>query len=375
VAAWLDTPRLPDVGADLHTHEGLQVLGAMAACPQDPVHHGEGDVLTHTQLVCNALLADPRFARRTPDEQRVLWLAAVLHDCGKPQTTREEGGRLRAPGHAKAGAILARRILWQAGVDWRTREQVCGLVRWHMALYHLLDRPEPTRQAIALSLDVDPSALHLLVHADARGRLAPDTEERMEIVDLAYEHYVELGCGHGPYPFASDHARFTYFASHDRDPAYAAYDDTTTTVTLLSGLPGAGKDHWIERHAAGHDVISLDALRSERGAKRTDRTAQGQIVQEARERLREALRRDRPVVWNTTGLSRQLRGPLTQLGHDYGARVRIVCLETSRDTLRQQNADRADRVPEDAIDRMLGRWEFPGLDECHERQVQEPRPA
>jgi len=100
-------------------------------------------------------------------------------------------------------------------------------------------------------------------------------------------------------------------------------------------------------------------------------------VQEARGRLRTALAAGRPVVWNTTGLSRQLRGPLAQLAHGYRAQVRIVCLETPRDTLRTQNAGRADheRVPADAIERMLGKWEFPGLDECHERVVVEHVPA
>jgi len=226
--------------------------------------------------VCAELVGDPEWRALDPREREVLWLAAVLHDIGKPQTTREEDGRLRAPGHARAGAILARRLLWQAGVGWHTREAVCGLVRWHMALYHLLDRPDPVRQALALSLDARPDLLRLLVLADGRGRIARDTEERLETVELAYAHLDELGCGHGPYPFASDHARFAYFASADaaRDPAYPAFDDTLTTLTLLSGLPGAGKDRWIAEHAdPAAEVIGFDALRAERGAKRTDRTA------------------------------------------------------------------------------------------------------
>lgn len=388
--SWLDTPRLPSApepGEPAPDLRAYPLLAPLAACPQDPVHHGEGDVLAHTQLVCAALADDPEWRALDRRDREVLWLAAVLHDAGKPQTTREEDGRLRAPGHARAGAILARRLLWQAGMGWRTREAVCGLVRWHMALYHLLDRPDPVRQALALSLEAGrPDLLRLLVLADARGRVARDTEERLEVVELAYAHLDELGCGHGPYPFASDHARFTYFlgaGTADRDPAYPAFDDTLTTLTLLSGLPGAGKDRWIAEHAgadtgdADAEIISLDALRAERGAKRTDRTAQGQIVQEARGRLRTALAAGRPVVWNTTGLSRQLRGPLAQLAHDYRARVRIVCLETPPATLRAQNAGRADRdrVPEAAIERMLAKWEFPALDECHERVVVEQVPA
>ncbi|CAA9533223.1 MAG: hypothetical protein AVDCRST_MAG85-3862 [uncultured Solirubrobacteraceae bacterium] len=350
----------------------LLVLAAMAACPQDPLHHGEGDVLVHTQMVCDELVAGAEWRSLPVEGREELWLAAVLHDCGKPQTTREEDGRLRAPGHARAGAILARRLLWQAGVPWAARERVCGLVRWHMTPYHLLDRPDSARQAILMSLSVNPARLRLLVECDARGRLAPDVEALAETVALAWEVCAELGCGDGPFPFANDHARFTYFVGRaDRDPTWAAHDDTSGRLTLLSGLPGAGKDHWVTTHAGDAVVVSLDDLRRERGAKRTDQTAQGQIVQEARERLRVELRAWRDVVWNTTGLSRQLRAPLVSLGHDYGVRVRIVCVEAEPATLAEQNARRSDPVPEGAIERLLGRWEFPGLDECHERVVAE----
>ena len=347
----------------------LPVLAAMAACPQEATHHGEGDVLTHTQMVCDELVQRGEWQEAGEDERWVLWLAAVLHDCGKPQTTREEDGRLRAPGHARAGAILARRLLWQAGVPWEVRERICGLVRWHMTPYHLLDREDARRQAIALSLDVDPARLRLLVECDARGRIAPDVEALAETVGLAWELCDELGCGHGPYPFTSDHARFAYFAGADRDPAWAAHDDTAGTLTILSGLPASGKDHWAAELAEGVEVVALDDLRRERGVERTDRTAQGQIAQEARERLRVALRADRDVIWNTTGLSRQLRAPLVGLAHDYRARVRIVCLETPPAELARRNEHREHPVPADAIDKMLGRWEFPGLDECHERLV------
>lgn len=330
-------------------------------------------MLTHTQMVCDELVASDEWRALDAAERSELWLAAVLHDCGKPQTTREEDGRLRAPGHARAGAVLARRLLWQAGVDWEARERVCGLVRWHMAPYHLLDRDDAARQAILMSLSVNPARLRLLVQCDARGRIAPDVDELVERVALAWEVCAELGCGDGPYPFANDHARFSFFVGRaERDPSWAAHDDTSGLLTLTSGLPGAGKDHWVAASAGDAGVVSLDDLRRARGAKRTDQTAQGQIVQEARERLRAELRAGRDVVWNTTGLSRQLRAPLVSLGHDYGARVRIVCVEADAGRLLEQNALRAETVPEAAIERLLGRWEFPGLDECHERLVVGP---
>ena len=61
--------------------------------------------------------------------------------------------------------------------------------------------------------------------------------------------FVELcrdaGCLTAPKRFASDHSRFAYFRSAERDADYHAYDDRTVTATVLSGLPGSGKDTWI----------------------------------------------------------------------------------------------------------------------------------
>ena len=34
-------------------------VAPMAACPQDPEHHAEGDVWTHTKMVCEALAGLP----------------------------------------------------------------------------------------------------------------------------------------------------------------------------------------------------------------------------------------------------------------------------------------------------------------------------
>lgn len=58
-------------------------------------------------------------------------------------------------------------------------------------------------------------------------------------------------------PFASDHARLGSFARPGRDPAYAPHDDTRSRAVVLSGLPGAGKDHWIATHHEGRPTIAL----------------------------------------------------------------------------------------------------------------------
>ena len=50
----------------------------------------------------------------------------------------------------------------------------------------------------------------------------------------------------------------------------------------------------------------------------------------------------------------------------YGARVRVVYLEVPEERLRRQNRERAARVPQTVMDRLLDRWEVPDCTEAHQ---------
>ena len=73
-------------------------------------------------------------------------------------------------------------------------------------------------------------------------------------------------------------------------------------TTVLSGLPGAGKDTWIAANRADHPVVSLDALRAELGVDPAG--DQRAVVDAAYQRAREHLRARRSFVWNATNISR-----------------------------------------------------------------------
>ena len=114
---------------------------------------------------------------------------------------------------------------------------------------------------------------------------------------------------------------------------------------MLSGLPGAGKDLWIAHHGDGRPVVSLDDLRRERDAKRADKAAQGQLIQEARELARKHLRKHEPFIWNATNLTAQLRGQTLSLLADYHAHVTIVAVEAPADELSRRNRSASTRCP------------------------------
>ena len=112
--AWqLDWPALLD---------RLPMLRALAGCPQDPVYHAEGDVLVHTRLVVEALVASAEWRALPQAARAILFAAALLHDAGKPaRTAIEPDGRVVSPGHALAGARLARALLYWATGGCRPR--------------------------------------------------------------------------------------------------------------------------------------------------------------------------------------------------------------------------------------------------------------
>lgn len=363
----LAVPRAPDWAVDWETlHDRYEWIRAMQGCPQDPVFHAEGDVWIHTRMVCEAMAALPMFRDADPQTRSVLFAAALLHDVAKPRCTVEDGDRIRSPGHSPAGALDARAILWRLGMPRPQREQVCALIRFHQVPYHWASRKDSQRLIIRLSQTARLRHLAWLAEADLRGRVCKDQPAQLESVAMFAEYVGEVGCLDGPWPFANDHARVMFFRRPDRDPHWAAYDDTDTefTVTVMCGLPGAGKSTWIAEHAGGQPVIELDAIRRE--LRVSPGGPQGKVIDLARRRARERLRERESFVWDATSLTRSLRAKVVNLALDYHARVRIVHVEAPPEQLFERNRSRRDVVPRNVLDRMIKRWELPDPTEGHE---------
>ena len=319
----------------------------LKATMQNPEYHGEGDADAHTQMVCRELTEDPSFYE-LPDRQRTeLFLA---------------------------GSRMVRTFLWRdCGICGSRelitfRETVCALVRWHMLPVHLMNQEEPKRKvhevaAVGeLAEDFSWHLLCMLAKADGKGRIADDREEYLGRVELSRMMAEEAGALYAPYPFPDSCTKHAYLSGRNVRPDQMLYDPAWGEVIMLSGLPGTGKDTWIRRHHANLPMISLDGLRAELEIRPTDR--QGEVIQAARERAKGYLRDRQPFIWNATDLTKDIRKQLTGLFERYGARVRIVYLETAQQTRKARNAERYDAVPEEAVAGMLGKTVLPTPEEA-----------
>lgn len=339
---------------------------AMAQCAQDLEWHAEGDVWTHTKMVCDELKRLDEWDELSSEDRTILIFAALFHDAAKPLTTQVDpvSGRIRTPKHAVKGEHLARQELREIGCDLESREQIARLVRFHGRPAFLHERLEPTHEVARLSWLCENRLLYLFAIADTRGRNTDSMTRPEENLHFWKFQAEELGCYDKPYPFVNDHARFTFFRQEKPNLHYVPHEDYSCHVTVMCGLPGAGKDTWLRQNRGETHIVSLDGIRREMKIAPTDN--QGAVIQTARERCRELLRKKQSFAFNATNLLRQTRARWIDLFADYGARIKLVYLEPSMKTILRQNKNRSTAIPENVINRLAKKMEPPTCSEAHE---------
>ena len=350
----------------------------MRQTQQSPVWHAEGNVYTHTMMVCEALKGLAEYSELPEQQQHILYVAALLHDVGKILTSSLIDGEWKAPHHAPTGSRMAREVLWKeygmCGDEelMKIREAICLLIRYHSFPPHAIDMNNAKLRLhkIASNGLLVPyftiRMLCTLCRADMIGRKCNDLQQMLEQISFCEELAKDEGCLDGCYPFKTDVVRRAYISGLDIWKEQELYDETWGEVILMSGLPGTGKDTWISKHLPDMPMISLDNIRHQQ--KISPKAEQGFVANIAREQAKEHLRKHQPFVWNATNITMQMRESLISLFETYKARVRIVYLETSWDEQLQRNSQREHSVPDDVIESMLGKLVLP---EAHEVRIVE----
>lgn len=337
----------------------------MELVEQDHIWHAEGNVQIHTKMVCDVLIALPEFQALNEQDKHIMFTSALMHDIEKRSTTStdERHGRICivAPKHAERGEKTAREILYKEfECPFDIREVICKVVKYHGKPLHSCSE----KVMINLATQVPIRFLSMIAKADILGRTCDDAEEHLEKIEFFDMLANDLGCYDGPRKFASELAEYTYL----NDNVYLEYepfDETKFEVIMMSALPGSGKDTYIKNNLNGWGVVSLDDIRTELKVKPTDKSGNGRVIQLAKERAKEFMRKHKNFVWNATNITAQLRTQLIDLFKSYGAKVTIVYVEVAYKTLIKQNNNREEIVPQVVLDKMVSKLEPPVREEAH----------
>jgi predicted kinase len=271
---------------------------------------------------------------------------------------------------------------------------ILGLVRHHHDPKKLVLRSAGRNRYARLARAINHRLLYLLEQCDLRGRTCSDLEGQLEILELFRIESENFGLWDCPDPYLEWRDRIASEVSESEGREYVVGESIREyelgkiqspeeaiaktwehrrdhgVVTLMCAPPGAGKSSWIMNHLPPDStIISLDRIREELTGKRSDQSKNGQVLQAAREQLREALRAKRNAVWDATSLRRDGRAVVLGLAHNYHAATRIVTLGVAPETARKQNRNRENQIPQSVVSKLYARWQWPEVWEAHQVDV------
>ncbi len=160
-------------------HAPFSMLKKLKETVQSPVHHPEGNVWNHTMLVVDEAA---RIRDKSKNARIFMW-AALLHDIGKPDTTKLRKGKITAYDHDIAGAGLADEFLRYFTDDEEFIKNVVNLIRWHMNILYVL-KDLPYSRTDEMRKQVDLHELALLGLCDRVGRLNADRRKEEDNIEL-----------------------------------------------------------------------------------------------------------------------------------------------------------------------------------------------
>lgn len=369
---------LPDnkINWDLILNELLMPFkDSLEKTNQEMKWHGEGNVLIHTKMVCEALIKLDEYKLLNKDERLVLFLSALFHDIAKPVCTKIVGGEITSPNHGPVGASITREYLYTkynlAGKKkyLSIREGICLLIKYHTSLLHIDNNEAGIKRLIKLSLNNSLTSyfnirnLAILSKADVLGRISNDTDMQLKKLDNSILLAKEINVYDRSFTFSNSFTKYKYLNNDNIWYNQTLYDDTWGEVIMMSGLPGVGKDTYIKNNLS-LPVISLDDIRNRLNIKPTD--DQGMVINEAINIAKGYLRYKQPFIWNATNTSYMIRKKIINIINDYHAKIKIIYLEASYQETLKRNNERNKKVPNSVIDKLLMHMNIPEAYEVHE---------
>ena len=304
--------------------ESIPEFAKLKECEQNPKWHSEGNAWEHTMKCVHAaytLILDEMYSGLDP---RIAIAAVLFHDIGKGVTTEFLKGNWHAYGHEFAGEKIARRLLWNAPMS--IREVICACARWHMKVLNMATSKNVVNEILGMSRIPYANWRYLtfVKYCDILGSVQEDVDSKCNDIHKIHSIYNianKLGVLDREFTLDYEEQHRMVFSPNK---AWKADIDDIPTVYVLIGLPGAGKNTWIERYLEENGledtvILSRDDIRSELGfCNDGDKVVlspdkENEVSAVFNERFVKALNEDKDVILNNVNLKKRYRDDFKRL--------------------------------------------------------------
>ena len=344
---------------------------------QSSTWHKE-DCWTHLQLVTQAIerLLKRNLIERGSENWVMCMSAAICHDLGKGETTKwsEEKNDWTTKNHGVVGERITRHLFYDEDIV--LREKVCYMVRHHMTLHHVYDKPEETnKRLIKLSHGIVEMRFMILLNiADSLSSINDiETEDDIFDKEMKLTNDVStLRCYQKPYSFIDKSQLIRDFIDYNGE---VINDTNDFCVYILCGFPGCGKSTYYKEFLADKPIISRDIIRGELGINGATTTNDKKVVgtREEEDKVSEIFNKKmieycenkESFVLDNTNLKYQYRKDYLLKIMKYNPKVKIIYVEAPN-YIKDCIERRKDEIPKKVYDRMENNFDFPQLYECDE---------
>lgn len=336
-------------------------IARLKDCPQNPKCHSEGTAYDHTRLCLEKfeteVLEYEDKVKLSQDVLMILRVAILLHDIGKTVTTSiGKDGNYHSYGHEIEGEKIARVMLW--GLSIPIRERICAIVRYHMTPLSIFDSKNWVEKMLEISTRVPWKYLYYVKKADILGSIQKGVDTKnIDLMKLDLIKQTAQALNIWDTMNATINPLVKYFSNRDILPWKTNLNVPKKPIAVLMiGLPGAGKNTWIENNISQYpDAIQLsrDDLRAELGFCLPGEKYLGTDEEEKRvtevydERLNQAIKEKRNIILNNVHLRKKYRDVSVQLLRKAGYYIEYVYVEapSMEDNFSRREGDiRPDRI-------------------------------